>query len=190
MIRRNLVKLAFVAIAAAQLLTVTPAPVGAEHSSTYISPTYGYSLTFDQNAWRVMAATSKNGYDVLELSNGVSKIVLEGAANEAANAGSCLQDEFARLAARADIADLSLIDQFGVGLAGWDGVAVQYAYTRGMDGGRPDALAGQKWCALIAPGASLVVTQIAPEDLLLAGQLGAGTMLLAGLQSPSEATGL
>jgi hypothetical protein len=45
--------------------------------SSYTSPTYGYSLSWD-DSWSVTQASSDNGTDYLELDNGTSSIGVEG----------------------------------------------------------------------------------------------------------------
>jgi hypothetical protein len=57
----------------------TPTP--AVEGTTYESPTFGYTLTYD-DTWKVDTETSRRGADTLELSNGVSNIGFTGAATD------------------------------------------------------------------------------------------------------------
>jgi hypothetical protein len=160
------------------------AECGVDQGYAYRSPSYGYELAWDVS-WQVEECVSQNSYDVLRLTNGVSDVVLEGAPTTDPDAETCLEDEYRRVSARDDVDDLAVVDRFQVRLGGWNGVAGQHTYTR-TDAEGARALAGQKWCGLIGPGVSLVVTQVAPHERFFAGQLGAATVLLAGLRPPQE----
>jgi hypothetical protein len=63
----------------------TPTPTEEEtptvEGTTYESPTFGYTLTYD-DTWKVDTETSRRGADTLELSNGVSNIGFTGASTD------------------------------------------------------------------------------------------------------------
>ena len=73
--------LLLVLVAGAAMAQETP-----DNDGSYVSPQFGYSLGWDED-WQVERSVSRPGFDALELSNGVSAVVLSATTRYAGSTG-------------------------------------------------------------------------------------------------------
>jgi predicted metalloprotease len=155
----------------------------------YTSPSYGYQLSWDKS-WSVVEQSSEGGYDLLQLSNGVSDVYVEGYVGSKGDPQTCLDDNRAYLAGDADPETITYVsDQAGTPVAGVDqgvGFAVFDLSAVETEGDVPSYAA--VWCQAIRPGVSvLAITQVVAVDEY-ANQTKPMDDLLAGL-TLAEGTG-
>jgi predicted metalloprotease len=197
MLRRTLMKLSFVAIVAAQLLSVAPAPAAAQAGTeTYVSPSYGYSLSYDAS-WQVVAESSDEN-DVLQLTNETSFVLFVGTNDFGGDAEDCVAgvvDSFMNKAAYGDFTAATEAEgNVLVGSDATDAYAV-YDYTFTNDDGMQEAWTLATQCVTLVPGeAALAIVQDVPdaayyaERLERAGLLG-GLLLTTAPASEEPAEG-
>jgi hypothetical protein len=186
MIRRTFVKLAFVALAAAQLLAVMPAPAGAQAAApgTYVSPTYGYSLTFD-TSWQVIGGASDEIADSLRLYNETSYMLFIGTDIFGGSAEDCIAGTIDKITSAPSYGDLSLAtDVEGNPMTGGDAAnafaVFDYLYTN--QDGTQEAWTLNTRCVTLVPGAStLAIVQDVPTAAFNA-EIAARMTLVNSLQ--------
>jgi hypothetical protein len=149
------------------LLTPTPEPTSSTShvvGNTYTSPTYDYSLTWDNAGWWVRYEYSANGYDLLQLSNGTSNVDLEAYLGFRGDPAACLDyemDQARAVEGRSLFAPVS--DGNGTPLAGQDPTRAHaaYKYTYTSEDGQSEDRIIRLECRTLEPGESvLVVTQV------------------------------
>ena len=99
---------------------------------TYVSPTWGYALTFDATVWEPIEESSEGGFDRLNLYNGPSYVWVWGMAGYSGDPVAC-RDDWVRILRNLDGIEsfAPLLDQNGYPIAGEDeGAAFAvYRYT-------------------------------------------------------------
>ena len=99
-------------------------------SDTYVSPTYGYSLTYDPNEWRVIdGPTSEDGDDHISMRSGFATVEVLGTSG-ISDAQLCVQgltDYFTSLPTAESFEPL--LDETGAPVAGGDATDAFNAFT-------------------------------------------------------------
>ena len=186
MIHRTLMKLSVVAIAAAQLLAVAPAPAGARAIDTYVSPTYGFSLTYDAS-WEVRNEASDEIADSVHLSNETSYMMFVATDIFGGDVEDCMAGTIDKVTSAPPFGDLTLAtDVEGNPMSGGDAenafAVNDYIYAN--EDGTQEAWTLDTECLTLVPGEStLAIIQDVPEAAYN-DELAAQESLLAGLQSP------
>jgi predicted metalloprotease len=184
MIHQKLVKLSFVAIAAVQLLTMAPAPAAAQAArETYVSPTYGYSLTYD-GSWEVRNQVSDQYADSIHLSNETSYMMFVGTDRFGDDAEDCVAGTIDAVTAAPAFGELTLAtDLEGNPMAGGDATSafVVYDYLYTNQDGTQELWTLNTQCLTLIPGeATLAIIQDVPEAAYN-DELGTRESLVAGL---------
>jgi hypothetical protein len=144
----------------------TPTPVTGVVGTTYLSPTFGYSISWDET-WSAVAESSTNGEDSVQLTNGTSNVYIQGFGNYSDNAIQCLDSLAERLPQTQGFSEVEarLSADGKPILAGDDkrrfGV---YDFTYTTDSGS-SRYSEYLECRIIEPGWSvMVITQIVLAD--------------------------
>lgn len=138
-LRRGLRWFAVVTLAVTPFLLASPAAARslpdrtqADDAESYVSPTWGYELTFDPDDWEVVEESSEGGFDRLELFNGPSFVSVWGLPGYGGDPTAC-RDDWVRLIRRGEgIQDFApLEDDAGEPIAGESAerAFAAYAYT-------------------------------------------------------------
>lgn len=177
-----------------QTLTIQSLPQGQDSNGTdtdsnggsYESPTYGYTLTYDDDTWDILFEDGdpSDPYDEIYLYNGTSIIGLTGDPDyEATNLDDCIDDyvrSMGRDDANSEIAPMSSPDAAG---STADAAWATYTYVYTDDTGEESDWIRYFECRAIGGGVTLVITQDVPsrnfED-----QVGIREELLYGLDLP------
>jgi len=156
--------------------------------STYTSPTYGYGLKWD-STWTVKSATSRQGVDLLSLSNGTSTLTVRGFHSPATDAKACLQAEAASSQHGRGVSNFSAAQAQGGGaLAGGDATAswAVYDYQVAGSNGQAQDLTTFLKCYALGSSAFVAIAQVVPSDSYN-DQIQARSTLLNTLQLPAGA---
>ncbi len=142
----------------------TPADTAA--AADYTSPTFGYALSWDQE-WTVVREDSADSFDTLELTNGVSRVFIEGQEDFEGDPRQCLNDAVAEARAGVGIADFEpMRDDEGRRVTGFQSGRAYAAYTliyTEPNGGEPTEYVEYLECRTLAEGESVLeITQIVP----------------------------
>lgn len=201
MVRTRLLPLSLLALVAALLfLPVAPAaadglqigngatPTAAPGvtGTSYRSPSYGYTLTWDPS-WQAPTARSANGEDLLVLSNGVSTVSFDAYAGDGGNPATCLQQTARRLSTTQGVGGFALAHGTdGQPLEGSEAGRAYAVYTFTVaSNGTPANDAGYLDCRTLVPGqAVLAIFQVAPLAAFNT-QVQLGQALLANLRLPA-----
>ncbi len=84
-------------------------PTSGVAGSTYTSPTWGYSLSWDPASWRVEGEVSEGGYDGLQLGTPRSTVYLEGYAMFGGDAEACLRDAVVGVGQREGVGEVEAL---------------------------------------------------------------------------------
>jgi predicted metalloprotease len=140
---------------------------GGVEGNHYVSPTYGYELTWGDE-WTVQEEASEGGYDYLFLTNETTNVYLEGYLGYGGDPAACLEDNRAQLAKDADNGELTIAQgEDGSDMAGEEeGLAYAvYDYTVTYEDGNVVATSALVQCMTLQEGASvLVFTAIVSSD--------------------------
>lgn len=166
-------------LAAGGAASPTPTVATGVQGSTYRSPTYGYSLSWDES-WHVVAESSTAGSDLLRLTNGVSDVYVQSYGNYTGDPAACVASIAQQLPSNQGWSNVKPML-----IAGSDARRAYAAYTfsYAANGATAD-YADYFECRAIVPGQSvLVITQIARLDAY-PSQVDPLRKLLAGLVMP------
>lgn len=135
--------------------------------STYISPTYDWSITWDDN-WDVVDAQSQDGYDYLELTDQLSYVYFEAYEEFDGNAQDCVAEEESDLAEQDGISDIQIgTDVAGDPLTGGDETNAYAVYTMSFTGAndiQTDLVEYNECWTLVEGEAVLEISQITVRD--------------------------
>lgn len=156
------------AFAGGSLVLPTPdatEPAGVQGQS-YLSPTYGYRLTWDES-WSVVGESSDGIADSLQLTNGTSNVYLQ-ASPYAGDARTCIDDVIANMSAQPGFSEVELRETAdGRPLIGGDErrrfAVAQFLYT--TESGSTQYTEYVECRTLPASGAVVIVTQIVLSEL-------------------------
>jgi hypothetical protein len=151
-------------VAAGETAPPTPTVATGVQGSTYRSPTFGYSLSWD-DTWSVVTESSADGSDLLQLNNGVSDVYFRSYGDYTGDPAACVASIAEQLPANAGWSNVEPMRTAGGDpIAGGDAGRAYAVYTFGYAaGGTTTDYAEYLECRAIVPGQSvLVVTQIAP----------------------------
>ncbi|MEA2594321.1 MAG: hypothetical protein QOF01_790 [Thermomicrobiales bacterium] len=152
----------------APTVTVPPPPTVTTgvQGSTYRSPTYGYSVSWD-DTWTVAAETSADGSDLLQLNNGVSDVYFQSYGNYTGDPAACVASIAEQFPTRPGWSNVEPMRTAGGDpIAGGETTRAYAVYTFSytVDAATTDYVEYLE-CRALVPGQSvLVVTQIAPRD--------------------------
>jgi hypothetical protein len=167
--------------------TPTPIPTVASgvQGSTYRSPTYGYSLGWD-GTWTVVAESSAEGSDLLQLSNGVSNVYFQSYGNYTGDAVGCVASIAAQFPNNPGWSEVEPMRTAGGDpIAGGDGDRSYAAYTFNYTvDSTTTAYVEYLECRIVVPGESvLVISQVVTADAY-PSQIEPMRVLLTGLTIP------
>ena len=162
-----------------------PAPGGAR----YESPTYGYSLLFDDSVWELTGESSTDGLDSASFGNGISTVTVFGLsldANPAECAGALLSSFLTQLEDNGITGDFELLNEGELSGGSLDGaVVIEVLFTGETDEGAV-TLVIYTACGSIGGSDHYVgVRHFASPDQY-EGEAAARDELLAGLYAPGE----
>jgi hypothetical protein len=134
----------------------------------YTSPTYGYTLTYDDSVWQKSTETSDKSGDYFELTNGTSTFSLQGF-DSTEDVDSCVPDQLAYYKSNSNYSKVSIAkdtngdDMQGTTNAGGGWGLIWVTYTD--DSGKSQDYSIYVECRSIVKGKSLLqITQIVPFD--------------------------
>lgn len=134
---------------------------GSGQGGSYTSPTYGYSITYD-DSWTVGAENSEGGYDSLELDSDSSIFYLEGYPGYSGDPQSCIDEQVKGFKRDSSISNFEILEQDATDAGSW---ALMQA-TVASNNGSSD-LAFYLECRPLEEGVSvLVITQIMTPDVV------------------------
>lgn len=178
-------------LALVSLHLLAAAPAAAQvNGNTYTSPTYGYTLTWNANDWKVKKESSQNGYDELVLESTLSTVYFEAFNGYNGSATACVKDEQNSLSTTSGVTNVQIgKDANGQPLQGSDATGAYAVFTFHLtteDGTQYD-LAEYADCRTLVAGSavlkiSLITVRGAYNDAIAQGQ-----QLLAGLALPGQA---
>jgi len=146
---------------------VAAAGLGSGSGGSYVSPDYGYQVTWG-GQWTVAKATTDGqGTDELELTDGTGLVLVTGGAASQTDARQCLTSAAQAIGGAQGVQGFAVADdqQTGQPLLAGDAQEAEGVFTFTMDGsdGSQQSMAALLDCRLLAPGQSaLVVTAVAP----------------------------
>jgi hypothetical protein len=140
----------------------TPEEAGVD-DDTYTSPTFGYSLEWDEDEWEVEDATSEDDVDTLVLSNGVSTLTITGLEDFDGDLADCLEETAAELEDGRDVESFEpALNADGDPIEIDDDDRVGAVYLATVDG---DEVAYQVECrTLVEDEAVIQIVQVVPAD--------------------------
>lgn len=146
----------------------TPTATTGGDNGVYVSPSYGYSIEYD-DSWSVEADESQGGYDLLQLESDGSSFYLEGVPDFEGDIETCLDAQIDSYESQTFVDDFALIeDENGDPIEAVDDESAYalFQVTVTTDEGDTGDLAVYVECRpLQAETAVLVITQImAPSD--------------------------
>ncbi len=146
--------------------TARETPDGRGDAADYTSPTFGYTLSWDE-PWTIERETSEGGFDTLELTNGVSRVFFEGQEGFEGNPEQCLNDAVTEARTGEGISDFEpMREDDGRRVAGFQSGRAFAAYTltySNPGGGGPERYVEYLECRTLAEGESVLeITQIVP----------------------------
>lgn len=165
--------------------SIHAAPAADIEGNTYTSPTFGYSVTWD-DTWFVTAEETRGGADYLGLVNGVTSAVF-GGLPDASSATTCLAYLVNAIGPAAAIGNLTaLVGDDGNVVRGEEGNHAYAAFsgTATIDGDITIDVALYLDCQPIVPGESLLTLGAIMPLLAFDGQLPLIRELLAGVVMP------
>jgi len=133
--------------------------VSAVDGNTYTSPTFAYTVSWDDQVWAATDELSENGYDSLSLESAGSTLSVESFSFYQGNPQACLAGERARIATDEGLDDLSpLFDADGVVSEAFGDDWAQAFYGLPVSGGG-DELAGVVFleCRTIVPNSVVMI---------------------------------
>ena len=132
-------------------------------TETYVSPTFGYALSYDPTVWEVVQGpSSENGVDFIGLDNGFTKVELGGTTG-IADAQVCVQFMTDDQTSQPDVTAFEpLLDETGAPIAGGD-PSDAFAATRLTDDGGTSNVAYVRCVVLPSGDAVLIIGQFATE---------------------------
>jgi hypothetical protein len=146
---------------------------------TYVSPTWGYALTYDATVWEPIEESSEGGFDRLNLYNGPSYVWIWGMAGYSGDPVAC-RDDWVRVLRTLDGIEsfAPLLDQDGEPLAGQDegSAFAVYGYTS-VDGNEVFDVR----CLTLVPGLGNLVIVLETFASRYEEQAAAVAELLTGL---------
>jgi quercetin dioxygenase-like cupin family protein len=163
----------------------TPTVAAGVQGTTYVSPTFGYSLSWDET-WTVVGETSLDGSDILQLNNGVSDVYFQSYGNYTGDPAACVASIAEQLPNNEGWANVEpMRTASGDPIAGSDATRAYAVYTFNYTAeGTTTEFVEYLECRAIVPGQSiLVITQLAPRDAY-PGQVEPMRLLLEGLVMP------
>lgn len=94
---------------------------------SYVSPTFGYEVSWDGDVWDAVEESSENGFDLLVLESDGATLYLEGVYFYQGDPDECLSGEEVRVAEDMDLDDLDIVaDEDGEPI---EGSGSDYAYA-------------------------------------------------------------
>lgn len=158
--------------------------------TSYTSPTFGYSLTWDA-AWSEAEASAESGFDTLDLSSDGASVSFWARTSADASPEPCLAERVASSRNLTGVRDFGpKRDASRQPIAGVDGsrAFAVYTYTFAAGDGTPASYVQHVECRVLVPYESVVqITMITvPEDY--AEQAEALERLLTGLRLPAAPT--
>ncbi|HEV2108800.1 MAG TPA: hypothetical protein VGR16_11100 [Thermomicrobiales bacterium] len=150
----------------------TPTPENGDDSAgvdgnTYESPTYGFTLEWDEDRWEVDEASSEDGFDLLILTSDASTVYVEAGEGFEGDAEACVAAVEDEIADRDGVDDVELLeDDDGLIFEGDEDYA--YAYY-GFTIERPSSRSGEYYeyveCSALDDGESVLrISQTALID--------------------------
>lgn len=84
-------------------------PASGVDGAAYLSPVWGFSVSWDPAVWAVRAEASEGDYDGIQLGTASSNVWVEGFAGFDGDAAACLDDAEAEIAAREGVSNLTTL---------------------------------------------------------------------------------
>lgn len=151
--------------------------------NAYVSPTYGYELTWDADVWEVVEATSEDDLDTLVLTDGTAEATLTGVEDFEGDAEACFEGAEETIADRDGVEDVAVAeddDGDPVRDASADGSNVYGVYLYTLDG---EDTAEYVDCFTLEEGTSVVyLSSVFPSDEI--DELSAAIDLISALTLP------
>lgn len=136
---------------------------------SYTSPTFGYSIEWDEDTWEVDDEFTEEGYDAIVLESDNALLYLEGVYFYQGDPDDCLKGELETLAENADVDELESWDEsidIAIEPNSDDSESGLYAFP---EEGEPDEIISAMYLAcetLIPESAVLIVTAfVNPDDV-------------------------
>ncbi|HEU5430857.1 MAG TPA: hypothetical protein VFU81_04290 [Thermomicrobiales bacterium] len=173
---------------AATAPAATPTAPSGVHGNDYISPTFGYTLSWNPATWSVKDERLLQGYDGLELGTNRSNLFVEGMNAYAGDPGACLADARQQLASRQGISAISDFHGPGRPVQDVDGAK---SYLVGYVAKLPDnstaTIVEFVQCRTLVPGQAVLEFTWQTSDADYAQQLPLVAALLKTLHIPGTA---
>ncbi|MDQ3043857.1 MAG: hypothetical protein M3R06_01720, partial [Chloroflexota bacterium] len=175
--------------AAGDSTALQPAADAGVDSNSYTSPTYGFTLTWNQAIWGVSDVVSQDGFDQLLLTNGPSSVYIEGYADGAGDPTACLTENITALREVEGVSDYTLReDSAGRPLAGGDSTRAfaTYDLTYINPAGGRVGFVNFVECRALVPGESVVVVTLFVSAEDYESELPLVEDILAALTLPDD----
>jgi hypothetical protein len=166
----------------------TPAVQSGVHGNAYISPTFGYTLSWDPSIWSVKDERLLEGYDGLELGTDRSNLFVEGMNDYAGDPTACVADARQQLASRQGISAISDFQGPGRPVQDVDGAkSYLVGYVAKLPDGSTTSIVEFVQCRTLVPGQAVLELTWQVQDVDYAKQLPLVVDLLKTLHLPGAA---
>ncbi len=159
---------------------------GGVEGNTYLSPTFGYELTWD-DTWTVEEEASEGGYDYLLLTNGTTSAYVEGFYGFDGDPTDCVDDISDQIAEEADGGEVTIAQaEDGSEMAGEEeGLAYAvFDYTITYEDGEVVAASALVQCWTLQEGASVLAFTAIVPSASFNDELAAIDGLISSLTAP------
>ncbi len=170
--------------------TITPPTETAVELETYVSPTYGFTLSYDPSVWTVGHGPETDGtYDFFGLQTSFTEVLFGGFLYKG-DARACVKELIQLTAGEPDVVKAEpLVDANGVAVEGGDAndAFAASVLTRSEDGDDASSQRNQAYyarCIVLEPGASILGIQQWSAGAIYEGAARQREELLAGLVLP------
>lgn len=167
--------------------TLVPNAVLVTNSPGYVSPTFGYSLTWDP-WWTIDSASSHRGVDTLVLRGGLAHVAITGRVAFDGRPASCLSDAVTDLANESGILRLRpLLDEWGVAVEAAEPARISATYVFDqeiLDGSVVTAIAFVE-CRVLEPDAAVLAIRVVSRADAFALEAPMADLLLDRLTMPN-----
>jgi hypothetical protein len=166
----------------------TPAAQSGVHGNAYISPTFGYTLSWNPDTWSVKDERLLEGYDGLELGTDRSNLFVEGMNDYAGDPTACLADARQQLASRQGISAISDFQGPGRPVQDANGAkSYLVGYVAKLPDGSTTSIVEFVQCRTLVPGQAVLELTWQVQDVDYAKQLPLVVDLLKTLHIPGAA---
>ncbi|MCA9878470.1 MAG: hypothetical protein KC442_11830, partial [Thermomicrobiales bacterium] len=157
---------------------------------TWVSPTYGFSVSWAGTGWEVdanamLTAAGPEKLDRLHLINGVSSLYIEGATRYQGSLPACVETEAALLAQEGGVSNIRTFEEDGMPLIADGPNASSAAFQLTLDaGGQALELVDFIECRVLVPGASVLIITLVTEPGIFRSELAQAQPVIDSIVIP------